>query len=438
MTADAARFRILGPLTVIDDEGRTVALGGLRQRCFLALLLLSPNTVLSVDALIDAIWGERPPASALTMLHQFASRLRPVVQPSAQLVTRKPGYLLEVDPRAIDAEQFSSRTERGKTLIAEGDLEGGRRELDAGLRLWSGSALEDLRFEVAIAPHAELLEEQRLAALEERIAADIELGRQSDVIGELQGLVAAHPERERLSGLLMLALYGAGRQAEALSVYDALRRHLAVELGISPGPFVEELHAEILRHDPTLGTPGPRRVRIGGRSLSPLAVGIAVLATAALVAGLVSLGVVLSTRGGGGTPRSSIPPDERLPFPPVPDELLGAYTAAIPAGQSAQTMTLRAPDDPVCKPLLAGKGTCFLIHPTENELDPGARGQAAFHDGMVVLRYTRIPFVPQCQQEVDRYRVTPDHRRLVLDERVIVKGPLDSCSFTAFVRNVEG
>ena len=99
-----------------------------------------------------------------------------------------------------------------------------------------------------------------------------------------------------------------------------------------------------------------------------------------------------------------------------------------------QTLTLRAADDAVCKPLLAGSGTCFLIHPVRNELDPGARGQAAFHDGKLVLRYVRIPFVPKCEHEIDRYRVARGARRLVLDKRVIVMGPFDDCSFSAFSR----
>jgi hypothetical protein len=126
--------------------------------------------------------------------------------------------------------------------------------------------------------------------------------------------------------------------------------------------------------------------------------------------------------------------DERLPFPAVPSDLLGGNTATIPAGQSPQTMTLRASDDPVCRPLLAGHGTCFLIQPTDNELDPGARGQAAFHDRFVVLRYVRIPFAPQCEGEIDRYRVTPAGDRFVLARRVVVKGPFDDCSFAAFTR----
>lgn len=149
----------------------------------------------------------------------------------------------------------------------------------------------------------------------------------------------------------------------------------------------------------------------------------------------VSLGVVLATRGGHSGPKALVPEDERLPFPEVPNALLGSYTATIPPGQSPQTMTLREAGDPVCKALLGGKGTCFLIHPTANDLDPGARGQAAFHDGMVVLRYVRIPFIPKCEREVDRYRVSHDRRRLTLDERVIVMGPFDDCSFSAFTRN---
>ena len=142
--------------------------------------------------------------------------------------------MLEVPADRVDANQFAVFVERGKALIADGDLDGGRRELDAALRLWSGRALEDLKFEQAIVVHAALLEEQRVAALEERARVDIELGRHAEVVGELQQLVIEHPERERLSGLLMLALYRAGRQGEALAVYDSMRRYLAASSGSRP------------------------------------------------------------------------------------------------------------------------------------------------------------------------------------------------------------
>src|SRR5580765_4059252 len=120
MASTSAQFRVLGPLTVVDREGTAVALGGVKQRCFLAILVLNANRVLSVDMLIDAIWGEQPPASAKTMLHQFASRLRPVVAPAGALVTRKPGYVLELTRDAVDANRFTAFVERGKALIAAG------------------------------------------------------------------------------------------------------------------------------------------------------------------------------------------------------------------------------------------------------------------------------------------------------------------------------
>ena len=432
------QFQILGPLTVVDREGSPVALGGVKQRCFLALLLLNANRVLSVDMLLDAIWGEQPPTSALTMLHQFASRLRPVVEPAASLVTRKPGYVLEVPADRVDANQFAVFVERGKALIADGDLDGGRRELDAALRLWSGRALEDLKFEQAIVVHAALLEEQRVAALEERARVDIELGRHAEVVGELQQLVIEHPERERLSGLLMLALYRAGRQGEALAVYDSMRRYLAAELGLSPGLELKDMHAAILRQDPALAAPAPPPGRGVGRRGPPFTVALVSLAAVSLVATLGSLAIVFETRGSDNGPKPLVPADERLPFPDVPGELLGSYRAVVPNGQwSPQTMTLRASNDPVCKRLLGGEGTCFLIHPVANKLDPGARGQAAFRAGKLVLRYVRIPFSPGCEREIDRYRVSRDQQRLDLDKRVIVMGRFNDCSFSAFLREPE-
>ena len=255
-----------------------------------------------------------------------------------------------------------------------------------------------------------------------------------ELVSELRQLVVEHPERERLAGQLMLALYRAGRQKEALSVYEALRKYLAVELGLTPSPRVQELHAAILVHDAGLRVPAARPTGRRGKKLPTVAAWTAAIAAVVLVAAVVSLGVAVATDSAKG-PKPVIPQDERLPFADVPGELFGSYSAVISAGWSPQTMTLRASDDPVCEPLLGGKGTCFLIHPVSNEIDPGARGQAAFHDGMVVLRYVRVPFVPECEREVDRYRVSPDQRRLTLDKRIIVMGSFHDCSFSAFNRN---
>ena len=435
MISGEVDFSVLGPVSLIAVDGTTIPLGGTRQRCFLALLLLDANRVLSVEALIEGVWGEQPPNTAQTMLHQFASRLRPLVEPTATLVTRKPGYALELPPDAIDANRFAAAVEAGKALIGAGKPEEGVGVLDEALGLWKGRALEDLRFEPALTTYADDLEQQRIAALEERFDVEIELGRHVAAIGSLRQLVTEHPERARLVGQLMLALYRAGRQAEALSVYDTHRRYLAVELGLSPGPQVEELHGQILADDPSLAAPAARRRPDARRDAWSATRVAAALAALVLVSALVSLVLVYATEGGKA--KSLVPEEELLPFPPVPSELLGSYSAAIPPGQSEQLMTLRAADDPVCKPLLGGKGTCFLIHPVTNELDPGARGQAAYHEGMVVLRYVRIPFIPACQREIDRYRITAGEQRLVLDKRVIVMGPFDECSFAAFTRTRE-
>ena len=434
MSAGIAEFRVLGPLTAVDASGVPVPLGGAKQRCFLALLLLNQGRVLSVDTLIEEIWGEQPPPTAATMVHQYASRLRQVIQPAASLVTQKPGYLLEFAPGSLDANAFSSHLEKGRGLIADGNVAAGRRELAAGLGLWRGDALADLLYEPAVAVHAARLEEERLEAVEDRIRADLELGKTDGTVAELRHLVAQHPERERLVGLLMVALYRAGRQEEALAVYVTLRRNLAVELGLTPGREVEQLYEAILRHDPSLSRAPARRLRLGSRSVSAATAAAVALGAVALAAALAALGIVMSAPASNGGAKPLIPEDERLPFNAVPDNLLGSYSATIPAGQSPQTMTLRAADDPVCKPLLGGSGTCFLIHPVSNELDPGARGQAAFHDGKVVLRYVRIPFIPRCEREIDRYQVARGARQLVLEKRVIVMGPFDDCSFSAFSR----
>jgi len=243
-------FRILGPLEV-DGPGGPMALGGQRQRALLAALLLEAGRVVPMDRLVDELWGEEPPRTATTSLHNSVSRLRRAL--GEELIeTRAPGYLLKAEPEWIDATHFERLLR-----AARGAAPRERRELLVqALSLWRGPALADFAFEQFAQAEIRRLEELRLVAVEERIDADLELGRHGDVVGELEALAAAHPLRESLRRQLMLALYRSGRQAEALDAYQEARARFVEELGIDPGPELRQLQAEILRQGAGLAVPG--------------------------------------------------------------------------------------------------------------------------------------------------------------------------------------
>jgi DNA-binding SARP family transcriptional activator len=229
-------FRILGPLEVHAEGGRTLDLAG-KQRALLAVLLLNANKAVSTDRLIEDLWDGDPPETAGKALQVYVSQLRKLLGKD-RLQTRTPGYLLRVDRDELDVERFQRLHEEGK--------------LQEALALWRGSPLSDfadLRFaQTEIAR----LEELRLACIEERIEQDLAEGRHADLVGELESLVAENPLRERLRAQLMLALYRSRRQAEALQAYQEARRALVDELGIEPSPELQELERRILRQDATL------------------------------------------------------------------------------------------------------------------------------------------------------------------------------------------
>lgn len=243
-------IRILGPLEV-SDEARSIALGGLRQRALLALLALEPGRVVATDRLVDLLWGEGAPKTAMASLQNGVAQLRKVLGADV-LETRAPGYVLRIAPDQVDAHRFErALTDARRLAPAE------RREhLVRALAMWRGPVLAEFAFESFAQPEIRRLEELRLAVLAERIDADLELGRHGDVIGELEALAAEHPLRESFVRQRMVALYRAGRQAEALDVYQAARTRFVDELGIEPGPELRQLQAEILRQEAGLVLPG--------------------------------------------------------------------------------------------------------------------------------------------------------------------------------------
>jgi DNA-binding SARP family transcriptional activator len=238
-------FRILGPLEVLE-AGRSLQIPGGKARALLAILLLNANEVQSTDRLIDLLWGEDPPATADKALQVHVSQLRKALTdaraPNSPIHTRPPGYVLALEAHQLDLLQFLQLVDEGRRAKASGDVRSASDRLHGALALWRGSPLSDFTFEPFAHPEISRLEELRLAAIEDRLDADLDLGRHTDVTAELEALVGEHPLRERLRAQLMVALYRAGRQADALQVYDNGRRILGVELGIDPGPALQDLH----------------------------------------------------------------------------------------------------------------------------------------------------------------------------------------------------
>ncbi len=244
-------FRLLGPLELVDDDGQVVELSAPKPRALLALLLLESGRVVSVDRIVDAVWGEQPPATVVKAVQVSVSRLRKLL-PQGVLETRSPGYLLRVDDVKVDLRRFERLRQEATAASADGRYEVAAERLGEALALWRGPALADLAPDLHLPGELARLDELRLVATEERVDADLELGRHAEVVPELEALVAAHPLRERLRVLLMLALYRSGRQADALDVYRETRRLLVEELGIEPGAELQDLERRILAHDESL------------------------------------------------------------------------------------------------------------------------------------------------------------------------------------------
>jgi DNA-binding SARP family transcriptional activator len=239
-------FRILGPLEVYEG-GKPVQLGGRNQRALLALLLLNAGEVVSTDRLIDGLWGEEPPRTASTSLQNAVSQLRKLLT-AQRVVTKSPGYLLRLDGDELDAVRVAELAANARTVDAEARV----ASLRAAESLWHGAPLADFGFDSFAQPAIARLNELRLNVIEERIEAELELGRHTDVIGELEALLGEHPLREGLRSLVMLALYRSGRQADALQAYQDGRRILIEQLGIDPSPTLQRLHGAILRQERSL------------------------------------------------------------------------------------------------------------------------------------------------------------------------------------------
>ena len=300
-------YRILGPFEVSDHD-REIEIGGPKQRALLAVLLLHANEVVSPDVLIDELWGETPPATAVKTLQAHVSRLRKALNGEGDastpgtgvLRTSGRGYLLRVERDELDSDRVRDMLEQARRARGDGELELAAHELRRALACWRGPALADFAYDSFAQAEIAALDELQLTALEERIEADLALGRDGELVGELEALVARHPLRERLRGQLMLALYRSDRQAEALHVYQEGRLALAQEVGLEPSQGLQRLERRILEQDPVLAGPGRReRPRIG-RTVSRRHPRLLVLA--GLAAFAVAVGAIHLIRDGGADP----------------------------------------------------------------------------------------------------------------------------------------
>ena len=309
-------FRILGPLEIRDDDGNELRLGQGRERSLLTLLLLHANEVVSLDRIVDDLWGERAPPTAGKIVRNQVSQLRRIVD--GQLATAGHGYRLDVPPGSVDVERFEALVVQGRHELHEGRPAAAADLLLTALSLWRGPPLAEFAYERFALGEIARLEELRAAAIEDRIEAQLALGQHAEAIPELERMVDRYPLRERLRQQLMLALYRSGRQAEALEQYRQGRLVLIRELGLEPTEELRQLERAILAHDPALAAPPPfagaeedvgkaRRRRLSRRLFRPrvlLAIGLVLV----VGAGVAAAGRIL----GGGSSESSGPTQDAV------------------------------------------------------------------------------------------------------------------------------
>ena len=247
-------FRVLGP-TELWSDGEQYDLGPARERSALAILLLTPRTIVPAETLIDRLWGNQPPPKARESLAVYMTRLRTSLREAAgdsvRLAGRASGYVLDLDPDSVDLHQFRRIRKQASALRASGDYDHAAHVLREADALWRGPALAGIRGDW-VARMRDSLEEERRAAILERVECELELGRHADLVGELRGLLAQYPLDETFIAHQMTALYWSGRPGDALSLFRQTRDSLIEEQGAEPGPVLSELHQRILRRDPDL------------------------------------------------------------------------------------------------------------------------------------------------------------------------------------------
>jgi YVTN family beta-propeller protein len=331
-------FRILGPLEVLDGAAE-VRLGSPKERALLSVLLLHAGAVVSRERLIDELWGESPPPTAGKALNVHVSQLRKALARNGDdpVATRAPGYALLVEPGGLDAARFEHLVAIARERSAVGEVGSARALLGEALALWRGPVLDGIELESAGRTEAARLDELRLAARMDQVDCDLALGLQEVVVAELEGLLAEHPLHERVRGQYMLALYRAGRQADALRAYQEFRKTLIDELGLEPSAALQRLERAILNHDPALELPAgippaepasPPAVRTR-RARRRVAAGSAVLAVAVIAV----ITVFLSRAGRESGVR--VPPNSLAVIDPATNRVVRAIGVGIDPGPVA-------------------------------------------------------------------------------------------------------
>lgn len=305
-------FSLLGALEVSDD-GRPLALGGVRQRAILALLLIHRKQPISGDRIVDELWGEHPPPTAAKTVQVYVSRLRKTLGAQA-LLTQPEGYALDVERAEVDVDLFESLVTEGHHRLAVGEPGAAAQSLERALGLWRGEPLADFAYEEFAQFEISRLQELRLDALEDRVEADLALGRERQLLGELEELTRANPNRERFLAQLMTALYRCDRHADALEAYRRGRDALTEQLGLTPGIELRALEERILKHDPELE--GPHRGRRGAlKAVAPRSIGALMIAGSLLLLGAAVALAIALTKGGAsvatGPPNSLVGIDIR-------------------------------------------------------------------------------------------------------------------------------
>jgi DNA-binding SARP family transcriptional activator len=357
------QFRVLGPLEVAVDDG-PIEVGRGKRRTLLGLLLLEANRVVSHDRLIEVLWGETAPATRRGAVHVLISELRRVLG-DERIVTRPAGYVLRVGPEELDTERFGRLLAAGREQLVAGRPGQAEAALREALALWRGPPLQDFAYDDFAQAEIARLEELRLDAEEELLEAELALGRGDELVPRLEALIERSPRREHLYGQLMLALYHAQRQSEALEIYQKARGALIEELGVEPSPALQRLQQAILQQDPALEPAAPLHplaplARRRRRLLLPFAV-------SALLAGL-GLGLFLTLRGGKSADVAVTPVPARSVA--VIDPATNRVVAVIPlaAGQ------LATQDDP--EGIAVGYGSVWVTdggQQTVLRIDPGTR-----------------------------------------------------------------
>jgi DNA-binding SARP family transcriptional activator len=337
------RFRVLGSLE-IASEGHAATITGVRQRSLLTYLLLHANRPVTTDELLERLWGEKAPPTAAASLRVAVSKVRRFLEDeaagAATLQTVPGGYVLGVEPDAIDAHLFERLAKEGAEALRRGDVAAARQRLSEALALWTEEPFGDLGYEQFLLAEKPRLDERRMSALEDRVEADLRSGRDAELVAELRALVAKEPFRERLRGQLMLALYRSGRQPEALRVYRDGRDLLDAELGLTPGPELRRLERQILTQDPALGAPaarpGARAAEQPVDSVRRLRRFVVAAASVLAVAAIVAFLVV--ARSSGGVAVSAIPANSVASIDPD----TGRATRVIRAGTTPHALGVTA------------------------------------------------------------------------------------------------